>query len=175
MINTYQALGIGSLDHYTLIVNDAETTTQFYTDILNFTVIEKIPLNTRTGNETDPDMINFILQLPGKENQICVVTQGLNEETMFAQYVKKYGEGIHHIAFRCENIDKVFNYCREKSISLISDEIVFDPVFSLKQFFIDRSYCGVFIEIIERVPQKTNIRFTTNNMAKLANTLKKVI
>ena len=166
---------IECLDHYTLIVEDAELTLDFYTNILKFKFIDKIFVNTGTVEHDEYDMINYVLELPGDQEQICVITQGLNDKTLFNQYLKKYGPGIHHVGYRCSDIQKIFNEFKQLKITIASNEIVEDPLFGLKQFFIDRSYSGVFIEFIERNKKIDHVQFTQKNMKLLVNTLNTAI
>ena len=149
-------------------------TEDFYINILGFTLIDEIPINTGTASKNGHDMLNYLLRLPGNENQLCVVTQGLNDKTMFHRYLQKYGSGIHHVAYRTLNIDNCFSQCKKNNIRLTSEKIIDDPIFGVKQFFIDRTYSGVFIEIIER-DHKKQIKFTHQNMKKLANTMQEFL
>ena len=159
----------GELDHYTLIVPDAEHTKNFYANVLGFNLISKILVNTGTVNDPEHDMLNYVLQLPGALEQTCVITQGLNEETIFSKYLTKNSPGVHHIAYRTSNIQKVFDDLKTQNIKLISDEIVEDDIYHLKQFFIDKSYSGIYIEIIER--KNVDELYTRKNMSSLAKAI----
>lgn len=55
-------------------------------------------INTGTVKSGEYDMVNYILSLPQKDGTTCVVTEGLNDQTVFRKFLKKYGPGIHHVA-----------------------------------------------------------------------------
>lgn len=171
-------LDLGPMDHYTLIVEDAEKTAEFHIQTLGFHFKEKKCLNTGTVEEPNIDMINFILTLPENPEVFCVVTQGTNERTVFSQYIKKYGHGIHHIAYKVNDIKKNWDHCSKNGIEVTSQEIITDPISGLKQFFISREYAGYFIEIIERdllSAKQNKENFTSNNMKKLSDSIKPFI
>lgn len=167
-------LKLGKMDHYTLIVEDAEKVADFHINYLGFKYKYEKRINTGTVKEHDFDMINHILTLPNNENVFCVVTQGLNEQTVFTQYLKKYGPGIHHVAFKVLKLEDAWQFCIEKKIRTTSEQIISDPVTGLKQFFIEKNYAGYFIELIDRnkVISSAHEDFTAQNMKLLSNSIK---
>ena len=50
-------------------------------------------------------MLNYIMKPPSNESKdkelVMVVTEGLNDDTVFRKYMKKFGEGIHHFGKLC--------------------------------------------------------------------------
>jgi len=90
------------LDHYTLITNNAKQTSTNHTNILNYKLDKIKPINSGTVADDEIDMLNYIMKPPlndgGSDNDkelVMVVTEGLNDETVFRKYMKKFGEGIH--------------------------------------------------------------------------------
>jgi methylmalonyl-CoA/ethylmalonyl-CoA epimerase len=169
-------LKLNEFDHYTLLVNDAESSCEFHTNVLGFDLIKTQHLNMKNPEEQEPDMLNFVLSLPNQPGKTCVITQGLGEDSVLNRYIQKHGEGIHHVAFSTDNIESDFNHLLENNIKLTSSSVILDPLSGLKQFFIDKSYCGYFIEIIERTSNSKQEGFYSNdNMAQLASTMDKCL
>lgn len=175
-LGTLPLFNLCNLDHYTMIVENAAQVTEFHVNILGFKFKYEKLINTGTVPDQDYDMINHVLQLPDNPEALCVVTQGLNERTLFHQFLKKYGEGIHHIAYRVENIEKEWATCQKHNIEVTSQKIITDPVSQLRQFFISRKYTSYFIELIERNDHiQNNEDFTEDNMKDLALSIKRFL
>jgi methylmalonyl-CoA/ethylmalonyl-CoA epimerase len=67
-----------------------------------------------------------------------------------AKFLNKNGAGIHHIAFRVENIDAALNELKQKGLKLI-DEVPRRGAGGAKIAFIHpRSTNGILIELCER-------------------------
>ena len=150
---------VGRLDHYTLICEDAKKVADFHIDVLQFRFLRIQKVNTGTVATDDVDMVNYILSPPGNPDIVMVVTEGLNDDTIFRKYMKKYGCGVHHIAFEVENVDQAFALVKKAQIKTTAPRVTKDTLSGLKQFFIDPCHAGFFIELIER-PKKTVHRST---------------
>lgn len=161
-------LNIGKLDHYTLIVENAEKTANFYQKVLGFKFVEQRNINTGSCPRKKFDMVNFILISPGGKK--CVVTQGVTSNSIFSRLLEKYGPGVHHIAYATKQIEEDFKKLKANKIKTTSNKIITDNINGLKQFFISREYAGHFIEIIDR-PKVEKKYFTTPNMGQLAATM----
>lgn len=170
-------LPLGALDHYTLIVEDAEKVADFHINILGFHYLKTQMVNTGTAKEGEYDMLNIVLETPTTQATpvICVITEGLTEASIFKQYLLKHGAGIHHIAYRVDDLQNVFNTIKQMQIATTSDEIIIDPVSGLRQIFLARENTGYFIELIERSKADAEDLFVHDNMAKLANTMRKYV
>ena len=176
------------LDHYTLICSDAKQVADFHTKHLQFELDSIKPVNTGTVAEGDYDMLNYILRPPANKDMFMVVTEGLNDETIFRKYMKAHGHGIHHFAFEVDDIEIVFAAIKEMGIQTTSEKVTKDIISGLKQFFIAPCHAGFFIEMIERPrcssevdPRKQSDNadqeelFTTNNMAELAQSISEFV
>jgi catechol 2,3-dioxygenase-like lactoylglutathione lyase family enzyme len=167
-----------NIDHYTLIVPNAKTVADFHQNILGYKLLNTILVNAGSAPEGKHDMLNYVMSWPNSKKGVLVVTEGLTETSIFHKFLLKFGQGIHHIAFEVEEIEKAFSLLIKNDIELTSDKILRDPLSGLRQFFISNKYTGVFIELIER---KSNTEdksseeqgfFTHDNMSDLAQTMK---
>jgi catechol 2,3-dioxygenase-like lactoylglutathione lyase family enzyme len=165
-------LSLGRIDHYTLIVPDAEVCTRFHIDILGFGWVREQKVNAGSAPEGGYDMLNHVLHLPGDPSRVVVVTEGLTENSIFRKYLEAHGPGIHHVAYAVDNLAVAFQKLEDAGISMTSNRIVHDPLSGLRQVFISREQTGYFIELIERTETAEEGTFKEGSMAELANSMK---
>ena len=102
-----QTIHLKRLDHYTLITNNAKQTSTNHTNILNYKLDKIKPINSGTVSDNEIDMVNYVMKPPNNNNErsdkelVMVVTEGLNDDTVFRKYMKKFGEGIHPFGKLC--------------------------------------------------------------------------
>ena len=137
------------LDHYTLICRDAREVADFHINTLGFEIDSIKPINSGTMPEGEVDMLNYILHPPANKDIVVVVTEGLNDNTVFYKYMKAYGPGVHHIAFEVKDVDSIFATIKEAMIRTTSEHITSDVLSGLKQFFTAPCHAGFFIELVE--------------------------
>ena len=101
--SSFRQIQLKRLDHYTLITNNAKLTSTNHTNILKYKLDKIQPINSGTvSGEGEIDMLNYVMKPPLSNERsddrelVMVVTEGLNDETVFRKYMKKFGEGIHH-------------------------------------------------------------------------------
>lgn len=169
------------IDHYTLIVPNAKEVSDFHQHVLGYKLINTILVNAGSVPEGEFDMLNYVLGWPNNSKGVLVVTEGLTKDSIFHQFMLKFGQGIHHIAFEVEAIAIVFQQLKDRGIKVTSETLLRDPLSGLKQFFISSEYCGIFIELIERKSDNETKEsegqgfFTKDNMSGLASTMKSYI
>jgi catechol 2,3-dioxygenase-like lactoylglutathione lyase family enzyme len=164
-------LELGSLDHYTLIVEDAAAVAKFHTEALGFEPLRIQLVNAGSVPPGEHDMLNHVLQIPGTSKRVLVVTEGLTEDSIFRRYLRKHGPGVHHVAYEVADLDAALDALRSAGITTTSEKVLNDPLTGLRQIFISREFSGYFIELIERNPCATAGHFTNDNMAALARTM----
>ena len=187
-------------DHYTLICDDAAACARFHIEVLGFSQIRIQRVNTGTVPEGGHDMLNYVLCPPAAadEHHVLVITEGLNDETVFRRHLRKFGSGIHHVAYRVENAQEAFDTLRAAGYKTTAKSVTRDPLSGLHQFFIDAAHGGFFIECIERAPPVCDDspsaeaedpeadrfsagdavpsgRFSANNMRSLSDSMEKYV
>lgn len=168
-------LALGSLDHYTLIVEDAEAVASFHQNVLGFEPVGIQMVNAGSAPDGEYDMINHILNIPDTDGRVLVVTEGLNDRSIFTRYLKAHGPGVHHVAYEIDDLDEALAFLRTRGVKTTSSEILTDPITGLRQVFLDREHGGYFIELVERTPKSKPGSFTEENMARLAQTMETYI
>lgn len=162
---------LGEFDHYTVIVENAQRACDFHVNVLGFEFLRTQNLNTGTVPEGEVDMINHVLAVPGLQGKVCVLTEGLTDATIFRRYLKKYGPGIHHVAFCVSSLDEKFAQLQERDIKFTSKDVLRDPLTGLRQIFMAAEHAGYFIELIERTEEASSGYFDNDNMRNLALTM----
>ncbi|MFT4626543.1 MAG: methylmalonyl-CoA/ethylmalonyl-CoA epimerase [Myxococcota bacterium] len=162
---------VGTLDHYTLIVEDAASVARFHSEVLGFEPLRVQLVNAGSVPEGEHDMLNHVLQLPGSSKRVMVVTEGLTPDSIFRRYLDRYGAGVHHVAYEVDDIEAARETLLSQGVGMTSETILRDPLTGLRQVFVDRSHGGYFIELIERTQTAAAGTFTSDNMAALARTM----
>ncbi len=139
-------------------------------------------INSGTVADGEVDMLNYIMHPPSNEDMTMVVTEGLNDETIFRRYMSSFGQGVHHIAFEVDDADLAFSALKNAGISTCSDRVTTDMISGLKQFFIPPEYAGFFVELIERPSKGDQMNeredasrpnfFSNNSMFNLAQSIR---
>ncbi|MEC9466228.1 MAG: VOC family protein [Myxococcota bacterium] len=159
---------LGQLDHYTLIVDNAESVARFHTDMLGFELMDVRPLNTGTAASGDFDMLNYIMRFPDDSDRTLVITEGLTDDSIFRRQLRSHGPGIHHLAYQVEDIDGAVVALQSAGVRLLSDEIIRDVRSGLRQIFVEIPGAGYTLELIERTAKLSAKTFDDNNMVGLA-------
>ncbi|HID80354.1 MAG TPA: methylmalonyl-CoA epimerase [Ignisphaera sp.] len=77
--------------------------------------------------------------------------EATDPESSVAKFIEKRGEGLHHIAFRVENVDEVSKELRSKGFSVVYDQPrVVAGGKRIINFVHPKSAHGVLIEVVER-------------------------
>ena len=67
-----------------------------------------------------------------------------------ARFIEKKGEGIQHIAFRVDNIEKVLEKLKEEGVRLIDEKPRYGAGGAKIAFLHPKSTNGILIELCER-------------------------
>lgn len=146
------------VDHLAIAVDDLEAAVRFYTESLGFTEAERRRTEgKRTGMES--------VVVEGGPLKV-VLLKGTSDESQVARYVREYGPGVQHVAFRVESIEEVVGDLKDRGLKFDTDVIV-SP--GLKQAFSQRDpISGMMFELIERTGTEG---FSDANVQKLFESL----
>ena len=73
-------------------------------------------------------------------------------ESNIAKYLEKRGEGVHHIAYRVDDIDAALARCREQGFRLIDEQPRPGYADSTVAFIHPKSVLGILTELVQREP-----------------------
>ena len=131
---------IKNIDHIGIAVKSIEQAGKFYTDVLGLD-IEEI--------ETVAEQKVNVAFIPITDSEVELL-ESVEPDGPVAKYIEKRGEGIQHIAFRVDNIDRCLEELKEKGVRLI-DETPRHGAGGAKIAFIHpKETNGVLVEICER-------------------------
>jgi len=74
----------------------------------------------------------------------------LNKESPVSKFLEKRGQGIHHVAFKVENLDKVLKQLKDKGVMLIDEKPRTGIEGGKIAFLHPKSTGNVLIELCER-------------------------
>lgn len=72
------------------------------------------------------------------------------EDSRLMRFIERRGEGLHHVAFRVDDLDATLKHLKDKGVELIDESPRAGGGGSLIAFVHPRSQNGVLIELIQR-------------------------
>lgn len=128
------------IDHVGIAVKGMKAGEKFWTDTLGMEC---------KGYETVEEQRVTTAFFPVGESEVELL-EPTSEDSPVAKFIGKRGEGIHHIAFRVENIEAALAELKEKGIRLI-DEVPRNGAGGAKIAFLHpKSTHGILVELCER-------------------------
>ena len=128
------------IDHIGIAVKSIEQAGKFYTDILGLKVqdIESV---------VDQKVDVAFIPITDSEVELLEPTE---PDGPVAKYIDSRGEGIQHIAFRVENIEKALEELKAKGVRLLDQKPRKGAGGAKIAFIHPKETNGVLIEICER-------------------------
>jgi len=132
------------LDHIGIAVKDLKEGIQFFKDILGLELI---------GVEEVPEEKVRVAMIKAGDVRLELL-EATDEDSAIAKYIKKRGEGIHHIALRVSNADEVSRRLKNAGLRLVYEEPKIVSKGSRKVNFIHpKSAHGMLLEVVEVLKQ----------------------
>lgn len=130
------------LDHVAVAVIDLEGALVLYRDLLGLAF---------AGTEEVPEQgVRAALLRPGAGEVRLELLQPLSEKSPVGRFIDRRGEGLHHIAFRVDDLDAVLKRLRTAGVSLADDHPRPGTGGSRVAFLHPRAAGGVLVEFVER-------------------------
>lgn len=127
------------IDHIAIAVKDLDESLKFYRDILGLK-LESI--------EIVKDQKVKTAFLPIGDTHIELL-QAIEPDSPVGKFIEKKGEGIHHIAFKVENIEEHLNNLEENDVKLIDKKAKIGAKNKKIAFIHPKSTSGVLLELCE--------------------------
>lgn len=128
------------IDHLGIAVKSIEGVKNFWTDILGLKY---------EGSETVAEQKVTTAFFPVGESEIELL-ESTSEDGPIAKYLEKKGEGIQHVAFRVENIERALEDLKAKGIKLIDEKPRIGAGGAKIAFLHPKATNGVLVELCER-------------------------
>ena len=128
------------IDHIGIAVNSNSDGKTFWSDILG------LPWE---GEETVEEQKVTTAFMPCGDAEVELL-ESMDPSGPIAKFIEKKGQGIHHIAFRVENIDEALAELKEKGIKLIDETPRKGAGGARIAFLHPKATGGVLVELSER-------------------------
>ena len=131
---------IKHIDHIGIAVKGIEQAGKFYTDVLGLKIED-------VENVADQKVNVAFIPITDSEVELLESTE---PDGPVAKYISARGEGVQHIAFRVEDIDKTLEELKEKGVRLIDQTPRKGAGGARIAFIHPKETNGVLVEICER-------------------------
>jgi methylmalonyl-CoA/ethylmalonyl-CoA epimerase len=128
------------IDHIGVAVNSIDETKCFWADVLGLKF---------EGSEVVEEQKVTTAFFPVGDSEVELL-ESTAPDGPISRYLDKKGEGIQHIAFRVENVEKALEELKEKGIKLIDEKPRKGAGGAKIAFLHPRSTHGVLVELCER-------------------------
>jgi methylmalonyl-CoA/ethylmalonyl-CoA epimerase len=128
------------IDHLGIAVNSIEDGKNFWTDALGLEF---------EGSETVEEQKVTTAFFPVGESEVELL-ESTAPDGPIAKFLEKKGQGIHHVAFRVENVEEALAELKEKGIKLIDEKPRMGAGGAKIAFLHPKATNGILVELCER-------------------------
>lgn len=131
---------VGKVDHIGIAVKNMEEALKFYEDVLGIKCV---------AQEVVEEQKVRTAFLPIGDTEVELL-ESTSEDGPIAKFIEKKGEGIQHIAYKVDDIEKALEELKEKGVRLIDEKPRIGAGGAKIAFLHPKSTFGVLIEICQR-------------------------
>jgi methylmalonyl-CoA/ethylmalonyl-CoA epimerase len=131
---------VEKIDHIGIAVKSIKKTSELLSNILGLKV---------TGEEIVEEQKVKVAFLPLGDSELELL-ESTSPEGPIARFIEKKGEGIQHIAFRVDNIEKALEKLKKEGVRLIDEKPRHGAGGAKIAFLHPKDTNGIFIELSER-------------------------
>lgn len=103
------------IDHTGIAVRDIEEAISFYTTVLQGTLVDRYT-NTAPGVETELAVIHV-------GNDVIELLRPTSPTSPIARFMKARGKGVHHIAYRVDDLDASIAELKQAGLTFLEDTL----------------------------------------------------
>jgi methylmalonyl-CoA/ethylmalonyl-CoA epimerase len=129
-------------DHVGIAVNSTDCALKIYRDVLG----GEVTIYKEMGTTND----YLFTQLRLGKQRIELLESISGRESFLTRFLSRWGEGLHHLTFQVENIQRARDYLTSQGLR-ITDEFYEDPLWKTA-FVSPKSTSGVLIQLYETIP-----------------------
>ncbi len=129
------------IEHIGIAVKDLEQANQLYSTLLN----------TKPYKEEKVESEGVITSFFKTGESKIELLAATNEDSPIAKYINKRGEGIHHIAFYVNNIEKEIDRLQKEGFVLLNEQPKKGADNKKVAFLHPKSANGVLVELCEEI------------------------
>lgn len=131
---------LDKIDHIGIAVSDLEKTMQFYRDQLNLEF---------KGTEVVEEQKVKVAFFPIGESKLELLEPTVADSPV-GKFIEKKGQGVHHLAFRVQNLEEKLARLKEQGVALIDEKPRYGAGGARIAFLHPKSTGGVLVELCER-------------------------
>ena len=131
---------VTKVDHIGIAVSNLEESLKLYTELLGLKL---------HGTETVEEQKVKVAFLPLGDTEIELL-ESTETDGPIAKFIESRGQGIQHIAFKVDNIEKALADLKEKGIRLIDEKPRYGAGGAKIAFLHPKATNGVLIELCQR-------------------------
>jgi methylmalonyl-CoA/ethylmalonyl-CoA epimerase len=131
---------ISKIDHIGIAVRDLKKAASLYSDAFGLSVSDELDAPERKLR------IAFT-EISGTKLEFLMPT---DNESVVAKFIDKRGEGIHHISFEVDDIEKAISELKSKGVELVDEKPRLGVEGDKIVFLQPKSTLGVLIELKEK-------------------------
>jgi methylmalonyl-CoA/ethylmalonyl-CoA epimerase len=135
-----EGIMVNKIDHIGIAVKNLEEALNFYENILGL---------KSAGFEIVEEQKVKVAFLPIGDTEVELL-ESTEEDGPIARYIAKNGEGVQHIAYRVDDIEKAIEDMKEKGIRMIDEKPRYGAGGAKIAFCHPKSTHGVLIELCQR-------------------------
>ncbi|RBP02932.1 methylmalonyl-CoA epimerase [Rossellomorea aquimaris] len=105
-----------TIDHIGVAVRNIEDTIRFYENVLGAKLIDRYRSDAK-GVESEI----AIMEVDGARTELLAPTN--NDTSPIARFIKQKGKGVHHIAYRVDDLDAAIEELKPKGIRILEDSL----------------------------------------------------
>ena len=128
------------IDHLGIAVKSLTGVKSFWSDVLGLEL---------KGSETIEDQKVRTTFVPVGESEVELL-ESTSPDGPIARYIENKGEGIQHVAFRVENLERALEEMKKKGIRLIDEKPRIGAGGAKIAFLHPRATNGVLVELCEK-------------------------
>ncbi len=128
------------IDHLGIAVGSIAERKGLWTDLLGL---------LSAGSETIPEQKVTTAFFPVGESEVELLESSAPDGPI-GKYLEKRGEGVHHIAFRVENLDAALEELKAKGVRLIDEKPRIGAGGARIAFLHPQATYGILVELCER-------------------------
>ena len=128
------------VDHIGIAINNIDEAKQLYHDLLGL---------NHAGSETVAEQKVTTAFFPVGDTEVELL-ESTAPDGPVAKFIEKKGEGVHHIAFRVDNVEAALEELKAKGIKLIDEKPRKGAGGAKIAFLHPKSTHGVLVELCER-------------------------
>lgn len=127
------------LEHIGIAVRDLATATELFRNLLSTDPYKEEKVESEGVNTVFFRVGDVKIELLG----------ALSEESPLNRFLEHHGQGVHHLAFQTEDINREATGLDSKGFRLTYDSPKFGADNKMVQFIHPRSACGVLVELCQ--------------------------